>query len=61
MDILILSRKETEQIVIGDDIVITVERIAGKRVSVSITAPDEVNIVRGELVEMKGESDVKDR
>jgi carbon storage regulator len=58
---LILSRKETEQIVIGDGIVITIERISGKRVSVSITAPDEVNIVRGELVEMKGESDVKDR
>ena len=59
---LILSRKETEQIVIGDDIiVITIERISGKRVSVSITAPPEVNIVRGELVQMKGESDVKDR
>jgi carbon storage regulator len=54
---LVLSRKETEQIVIGDDIIVTIERIAGKRVSVSITAPDEVNIVRGELVEMKGESD----
>jgi carbon storage regulator len=50
---LILSRKETEQIVIGDDIIVTIERINGKRVSVSVRAPDEVNIVRGELVEEK--------
>jgi carbon storage regulator len=53
---LILSRKETEQIVIGDDIIVTIERINGKQVKVSITAPPEVNIVRGELLEMKGES-----
>jgi carbon storage regulator len=58
---LVLSRRETESILIGDDIIVTIERISGKKVSVSITAPDEVNIVRGELVEMKGESDVKDR
>jgi carbon storage regulator len=58
---LILSRKETEQIVIGDDIIVTIERINGKQVKVSITAPPEVNIVRGELLEMKGESDVKNR
>jgi carbon storage regulator len=58
---LVLSRRETESILIGDDIIVTIERINGKRVSVSITAPDEVNIVRGELVEMKGGSDVKNR
>ena len=50
---LVLTRREGEELMIGDDIVITIERIAGKRVSVSITAPPEVNIVRGELVEMK--------
>jgi len=48
---LVLSRRETESILIGDDIIVTIERINGKRVSVSVRAPDEVNIVRGELVE----------
>ena len=46
---LVLTRKETEQIVIGDDIVITVNRINGNRVAIGIEAPREVSIVRGEL------------
>jgi carbon storage regulator len=58
---LVLSRREGESLVIGDDIIVTIERINGKRVSVSVRAPDEVNIVRGELMQMKGESDVKNR
>ena len=58
---LLLSRRETESIVIGDDIIVTIERINGKRVSVSITAPDEVKILRAELVDMKGESDAENR
>jgi carbon storage regulator len=58
---LVLSRRETESILIGDDIIVTIERINGKRVSVSVRAPDEVNIVRGELMEMKGECDAENR
>ncbi|EMI44883.1 MULTISPECIES: carbon storage regulator [Pirellulaceae] len=46
---LVLSRKEGEQLVIGDNIVITVNRIAGNRVAIGIEAPREVSIVRGEL------------
>lgn len=46
---LVLSRKKGEQIRIGDDIVITIHRVSGNRVSVGIEAPAHHRIVRGEL------------
>jgi carbon storage regulator len=48
---LVLSRKKGEQIVIGDNIVVTVQRLSGNRVSIGIEAPDRCRIVRGELRE----------
>ena len=46
---LVLSRKEGEQLVIGQNIVLTVNRISGNRVAIGIEAPRDVRIVRGEL------------
>ena len=46
---LVLSRKEGEQLVIGDNIVLTINRISGNRVALGIEAPREIRIVRGEL------------
>ena len=46
---LVLSRKVGEKLVIGDNITIVVNRVAGNRVTIGIDAPDEVRIVRGEL------------
>lgn len=46
---LVLSRKEGEKLVIGDNVVVTINRIAGNRVAIGIEAPREVSIVRGEL------------
>ena len=46
---LVLSRKEGEQLIIGDNIVVTVNRISGNRVAIGIEAPRDVRIVRGEL------------
>ena len=46
---LVLSRKQGEQLLIGDDIVLTVNRISGNRVAIGIDAPRDVRIVRGEL------------
>ncbi len=46
---LVLSRKVGEKIVIGDGITVTVQRVAGGRVSLAIEAPRDVRILRGEL------------
>ncbi|HAC90279.1 MAG TPA: carbon storage regulator [Planctomycetaceae bacterium] len=46
---LVLSRKEGEKLVIGDNITLVVSRISGNRVTVGIEAPADVKIYRGEL------------
>lgn len=46
---LVLSRKEGEKLVIGDNITLVVSKIAGNRVTVGIEAPADVKIFRGEL------------
>lgn len=46
---LVLSRKIGEKLIIGDEIVLTVNRISGNRVAIGIEAPRDVRIVRGEL------------
>ena len=46
---LVLTRKEGEQIVIGNNIMITVSRISQNRVTVGVDAPRDVQIVRREL------------
>jgi len=46
---LVLSRKQEEKIVVGDNITITVLKIRGNTVRLGIDAPREVSVVRGEL------------
>ena len=46
---LVLSRRESERIKLGDSIVVTVVRVAGDRVRIGIEAPPSVVILRGEL------------
>lgn len=46
---LVLSRKEGERLVIGENVIITVTRIAGNRITLGIEAPREVRVTRGEL------------
>ena len=46
---LVLSRKQEEQIRIGDEIVVTVLRIKGNTVKIGIDAPRSVRVVRTEL------------
>lgn len=46
---LVLSRKESESIVINENIVITIVRIAGGGVRIGIEAPREIRIRREEL------------
>ncbi len=46
---LVLSRKVGEKLVIGDNITIVVNRVAGNRVTIGIEAPDSVRVIRAEL------------
>jgi len=46
---LVLSRKQSERLIIGDNIVITIVRVAGGSVRVGIEAPPEVQIQREEV------------
>ena len=46
---LVLTRKQNEKIRIGDNITITVVRMKGKSVRLGIEAPNDINVLRGEL------------
>jgi carbon storage regulator len=46
---LVLSRKSSQQIMIGSDISITVVKIEGNQVRLGIQAPAPVTILRAEL------------
>lgn len=48
---LILQRKPGESLLIGDDISITVVSVDGGRVRLAIAAPQEIPILRSELVD----------
>jgi carbon storage regulator CsrA len=56
---LVLTRKQSETIQIGDSITITVLRMKGKSVRLGIQAPHDLNVIRGELAfEQPDEQDV---
>jgi carbon storage regulator len=46
---LVLSRKEGEKLVVGENITIVISKISGNRVTIGIEAPRDVKVVRGEL------------
>lgn len=48
---LVLSRKKDEVFVIGKDIEVKILQIDGDKIKIGITAPKEVQILRGELVD----------
>ena len=57
---LVLSRKVGEKILIGDNIAVTVVRIAQGIVRIGVEAPEELPIVREEIKDrIKGDSSPK--
>jgi len=59
---LVLSRKQDQSIVIGDNVKIQVLKISGNTVRIGIQAPNDVKILRGELAPygIESESESKD-
>jgi carbon storage regulator len=47
---LVLTRNVGEEIVIGDDIRLTVVAVMGNKVRIGITAPSVVQVCRGEIL-----------
>ena len=50
---LVLTHKTDEQILIGEDIKITLVRVRGNSVRLGIEAPRDIRVVRGELDDSK--------
>ena len=48
-NMLVLSRKAGEKVVIGDNITVQVVRVKGNRVTIGIVAPADVPVLRNEL------------
>lgn len=48
---LVLTRKAREQIVIGNNIKVTIVKIEGQKVRIGIDAPDEVAVHRQEIAD----------
>jgi carbon storage regulator len=46
---LVLSRKQTERLRLGDSIVLTIIRVSGDKVRLGIEAPPDVLVLREEL------------
>jgi carbon storage regulator CsrA len=46
---LVLSRRVGEQLIIDGNICVTVSKVSGNRVSLGISAPNDVRILRSEL------------
>lgn len=46
---LVLSRRESERIKVGDSIIVTVVRVVGDKVRLGIEAPPHVLVLRDEL------------
>jgi len=58
---LVLSRKVGQRLVIDDNIIIVISRIAGNRVQIGIEAPDDVHIMRGELDKIRRQFSERDQ
>ncbi len=56
---LVVSRKANESFVIGDNIVVTVLKIVGGKVSLGIEAPRDVDVRRSELAPRSEGKDVE--
>jgi len=57
VDMLVLSRKVEEKILVGDNVTITIVRIGGDTVRIGIEAPPEIIVLRAELKKKEEEEE----
>jgi carbon storage regulator len=57
---LVLSRRKGEEIIIGDNIHVTVLSVQGDRVRLGITAPRSISVFRQEVLDREGQMVVED-
>ena len=50
---LVLTRKEKQAFIVGDNIEITILEVSGDKAKIAIDAPRDISILRKELVEAK--------
>ncbi len=56
-EMLVLTRKTNQSIMIGDDVEVTVLAVAKDKIRIGITAPREISVFRKEVyLSMKGET-----
>jgi carbon storage regulator len=49
--VLILTRRPTQTVAIGNDITVTVLEIRGRQVRIGVTAPRDTTVLRKEIIE----------
>lgn len=54
---LVVTRKQGEAIVIGEDIEIIISEISADKVKLAVNAPKDIRIFRKELLELKQENE----
>jgi len=54
---LVLSRKQSQRIRVGNSIVLTVVRVSGDKVRIGIEAPEGMRVIRDELPRLPQASD----
>ncbi|MBQ1416866.1 MAG: carbon storage regulator [Selenomonas sp.] len=45
---LVLTRKANEEIMIGDNIVVSIVKVSGGKIKIGVTAPTEISVKRAE-------------
>ena len=56
-DCAVITRRDSEAFLIGDDIKVTVCKTESNQINVAISAPDEVLILRSELLGLNEEAE----
>ncbi|MFM8578980.1 MAG: carbon storage regulator [Planctomycetaceae bacterium] len=54
---LVLSRKQSQRIRVGNSIVLTVVRVSGDKVRIGIEAPEGMRVIRDELPRLTDTTD----